>query len=88
MSCGKGRRHAWITSCGFDCRLAAVAPIGPLPWELPYAADVALKRQKKKKEEEFHETSADGSHRKLKGRMSKTFFYFDLKKKNWNQFII
>ena len=49
MSCGKGRRHAWITSCGFDCRLAAVAPIGPLPWELPYAADVALKRQKKKK---------------------------------------
>ena len=29
------------------CRLAARAPIRPLPWELPYATDVALKRQKK-----------------------------------------
>ena len=30
------------------CRLAATAPIQPLPWELPYAADVALKKTKKK----------------------------------------
>ena len=30
-------------------RLVATAPIGPLAWELPYAAGVALKRQKKKK---------------------------------------
>ena len=28
-------------------RLATVAPIGPLAWELPYAACVALKRKKK-----------------------------------------
>ena len=28
-------------------RLAAVALIQPLAWELPYAADVALKRKKK-----------------------------------------
>ena len=30
-------------------RSAAVAPIGPLAWELPYAADSALKIKKKKK---------------------------------------
>ena len=29
--------------------LAAVAPIGPLAWELSYAVNVALKRKKKKK---------------------------------------
>ena len=28
------------------CRLAATAPIRPLAWEPPYAAGVALKRQK------------------------------------------
>ena len=27
-------------------RPAAVAPIGPLTWELPYAAGVAVKREK------------------------------------------
>ena len=31
------------------CRLVAIAPTGPLAWEPPYAVDVALKRQKKKK---------------------------------------
>ena len=33
-------------------RLAAVAPIGPLAWEPPYATGVALKRQKEKKKRE------------------------------------
>ena len=49
MSYGIGRR------CGLDpallwlwCRLAAVAWLGPLAWEPPYAAGVALKRMKKK----------------------------------------
>ena len=54
MSCGVGGR------CGLDtvllwlwCRLAPVAPIGPLAWEPPYAVGAALKkkRQKKKKKE-------------------------------------
>ena len=27
------------------CRLAAVAPIGPLAWEPPYAAGAALKKK-------------------------------------------
>ena len=42
--------------CGLDptllwlwCRPAAVALIPPVAWELPYAADVALKSKKKKK---------------------------------------
>jgi len=52
MSFGVGCRHGsnlalmWLWR-----RLAAVVPIGPLAWEPPYAAGVALektKRQKKK----------------------------------------
>ena len=50
MSCGVGHR------CGSDLvllwlwhRLAATALTGPLAWEPPYAAGVALKRQKTKK---------------------------------------
>ena len=49
MSCGVGR------SLGLDLALlwlwrrpAAIAPIGPLAWETPYAAGVGLKRQKRK----------------------------------------
>ena len=49
MNCGVGRR------CGSDlallwlrCRAAAVAWIKPLAWEPPYAAGVALKRQRDK----------------------------------------
>ena len=30
---------------------AAVAPVQPLAWELPYASNVALKRKKKKEKE-------------------------------------
>ena len=47
MSCGVGHRHnldpalLWLW-----CRPAATAPMRPLAWEPPYAADVALKRQK------------------------------------------
>ena len=50
MSCGVGRRRCsdpallWLWH-----RLAAVALFGPLAWGPPYAADVALKRQKVKK---------------------------------------
>ena len=50
MSCGVGRRRdsdlalLWLWH-----RWAAVAPIRPLAWEPPYAAGVALKRQKGKK---------------------------------------
>ena len=32
--------------------VAAVAPIGPLAWEPPYATGVALKRQKTKKKKQ------------------------------------
>ena len=50
MSYGKGRRRSsdpallWLW-----CRLAFVAPIRPLAWELPYAVGIALKKKKKKK---------------------------------------
>ena len=34
------------------CRPVAIAPIGPLTWEPPYAVGAALKRQKKKKKKD------------------------------------
>ena len=40
MSCGAGH------SCGLDLLPTAVALILPLAWELPYAAGMALKKQK------------------------------------------
>ena len=49
MSCGVGCRHSldpellWLWH-----RLAAVASIGPLAWEPPWAVGAALKSQKKK----------------------------------------
>ena len=54
MSCGIGHRHGldpvllWLW-----LRQAAIALIGPLAWEPPYAAGTALKRQKKKKIKEI-----------------------------------
>ena len=50
MSCGVGhRRGSDLALLWLWRRPAAAAPIGPLAWELPYAAGMALKRQKKKK---------------------------------------
>jgi len=46
---------AWIWRCcgsgigWWQHRLAATAPIGPLAWELPYAAGTALKKERKTK---------------------------------------
>ena len=48
VSCSVGRRRGSDPSLLW-WRLAAVALIRPLAWELPYAACVALKRKKKKK---------------------------------------
>ena len=48
MSRGAGCRFSSdLASLWLRCRPAAVALIRPLAWELPYAAGVALKRQKK-----------------------------------------
>ena len=50
MGCGVGCRHGsnpallWLWG-----RPAAMAPIGPLAWELPYASGVAKKWQKDQK---------------------------------------
>ena len=54
MSCGVGHRPGsdpqllWLW-----CRPVATAPIGPLAWEPPYAAGVALKDKKTKKKNLF-----------------------------------
>ena len=48
------RSQTWLCHCcGYGVRLAAAAPIRPLTWELPYAAGVALKRQKKLKKDKI-----------------------------------
>jgi len=62
MSCGVGHRRSsdpvllWLWH-----RLLAAALIQPLAWELPYASDAALKRQKtkdkKKKKKKFQAIS-------------------------------
>ena len=50
VSCGIGRRYGsdpvllWLW-----CRLASIALIQPLAWELPYAIGVTLKSKKRKK---------------------------------------
>ena len=48
VNCGVGRRHGSDPKVLWH-RPAAVVPILPLAWELPYAMGVALKSKKKKK---------------------------------------
>ena len=53
MSCGVGHTHrSNLLLLSLHCRLAALAPIQPLAWELPCAASVTLKRKKEKKKKE------------------------------------
>ena len=48
MSCGVGHRlGSDLALLWLWCRQAAVAPIGPLAWEPPYAVNAALKSSKK-----------------------------------------
>ena len=50
MSCGVGHRHSSDPTWLWPWHgLVATAPIGPLAWEPPYVAGVALKREKDKK---------------------------------------
>ena len=50
MSCGVGhRRGSDLALLRLWGRLAAVAQIGPLAWEPPYAKGAALECKKKKK---------------------------------------
>ena len=49
MSCGVGRGHGLDpASLWLWHRLAATAPIQPLPWEPSYAIGAALKKAQKK----------------------------------------
>ena len=47
------------------CRPAAVAPIWPLAWELPYAVGAALKRKRKKKNKVHIHNGILLSHKKI-----------------------
>ena len=63
------RSQVWLVSCvllWLWCRLAALAPIGPLAWEPPYTAGVALKRQKEKRKKEKRELSCEDKKKKKK----------------------
>ena len=51
MSSGVGQRlGSDLALLWLWCRLAAVAPIRPLAWELPYAAGAALKEKGKERD--------------------------------------
>ena len=67
MTSSVGQESGVAVSCAIGCRchldpvllwlwhrLAAVAPIPPLAWELTYATSVALKSKKKKKKKKKH----------------------------------
>ena len=48
MNCGIDHRHGWDPELLWLWpRLAITAPIRPLAWEPPYAADAALKKLKR-----------------------------------------
>ena len=50
MSCSVGLRHGSDPALlGLSHRPVATAPIGPLVWELAYAAGVALEKAEKKR---------------------------------------
>ena len=56
VSCSVGpRRGSDLALLWLWHRLAATTLIGPLAWEPPYAADVALERQKDKKKKSKRE---------------------------------
>ena len=58
MSCSVGGRcSSGLALLWLWRRLAAVAPIGSLAWELPYAAGAALKRQKTKRQKKKRKES-------------------------------
>jgi len=62
MTCGVGLRSGLdLMLLWLWCRSAAVVPIRPLAWELPYAAGAAFKRKKKKKSGGFREFPSGGS---------------------------
>ena len=42
------------------CRLAVTAPTGPLAWEPPYAAGMALEKTKKKRNDQHHLSTKSG----------------------------
>ena len=57
MNCGVGHRGSPdLTLLWLWCRPAAAALIQPLAWELPYAASVALKKQKTNKQTNKNKT--------------------------------
>ena len=58
MSCGIGcRRGSDLVLLWLWHTPAATAPMGPLAWKPPYAAGVALKRQKKDEKKIFFTAS-------------------------------
>ena len=68
MSCGvhyrRGLDLVWLW-LWLWCRPAAIAPIRPLAWELPYALGVALKRKKTKRKIQNSSITAELPHATL-----------------------
>ena len=52
------------------CRPAAAVTIPPLAWELPYATDVALKRQKQKTNKQTNKKQKEGEEKRKMALLS------------------
>ena len=68
MSYGEGRRHGLdVALLWLWCRPAAVTPIQPLTWKLPYATGMALKSRKKERKKETNKGQSQNSYPCLPG---------------------
>ena len=66
MSCGVGRRRSLdVALLWLRRRPAAVAPIQPLAWELPYALGAALKDKKTKKKRVEETLRSSSNHQSM-----------------------
>ena len=76
MSCGIGHRHGWdLVLLWLWHKPAAEAPIRPLAWELPYAAD-ALKNKRTKKQTKMQASKHWDTEHRSKSYPQLAFFLF------------
>ena len=88
MSCSVGHRHSSdLALLWLWCRLAATVLIRPLAWESPYAAGVALKKTKDKRQKNPQKTKTQNIENKQKANNKMTDFRITLNINSLNTLI-
>ena len=80
VSYSVGFRRGWDPSLLWQwlwCRLAAIGPIQPLAWELPYAMAVALKKQNKTKKKTKKQNNGENLIKKKHKLSGNIYAYHD-----------